>query len=139
MISVSIVDGGGRIVEILLLLKSLIPLGFSEPAAWDYYKLPSLLTYYVPQDHQKLQASLSVAVNSIISIVTGSTSSSFRKICLQALQVSRRLGLLKSARVLMTFYYLTQCYAQSFQKHYLILSYCCPTQYQACGVLRNIY
>ncbi|GAB5578144.1 type 2 DNA topoisomerase 6 subunit B-like isoform X4 [Prionailurus iriomotensis] len=38
------------------------------------------------KDHQKLQASLSVAVNSIMSIVTGSTSSSFRKICFQALQ-----------------------------------------------------
>ncbi|EQB77675.1 hypothetical protein CB1_000429013 [Camelus ferus] len=36
--------------------------------------------------HQKLQASLSVAVNSIMSIMTGSTSSSFRKICLQTLQ-----------------------------------------------------
>ncbi|XP_019668280.2 type 2 DNA topoisomerase 6 subunit B-like isoform X5 [Felis catus] len=40
------------------------------------------------KDHQKLQASLSVAVNSIMSIVTGSTSSSFRKICFQALQVA---------------------------------------------------
>ncbi|XP_045871526.1 type 2 DNA topoisomerase 6 subunit B-like isoform X1 [Meles meles] len=38
------------------------------------------------KDHQKFQASLSVAVNSIMSIVTGSTSNSFRKICLQALQ-----------------------------------------------------
>ncbi|XP_039696688.1 type 2 DNA topoisomerase 6 subunit B-like isoform X3 [Pteropus medius] len=38
--------------------------------------------------HQKLQASLSVAVNSIMSIVTGSTSSSFRKICFQALQAA---------------------------------------------------
>ncbi|XP_036182395.1 LOW QUALITY PROTEIN: type 2 DNA topoisomerase 6 subunit B-like [Myotis myotis] len=38
--------------------------------------------------HQKLQTSLSVAVNSIMSIVTGSTSCSFRKICLQALQAA---------------------------------------------------
>ncbi|XP_032977624.1 type 2 DNA topoisomerase 6 subunit B-like isoform X1 [Rhinolophus ferrumequinum] len=37
---------------------------------------------------QKLQASLSVAVNSIMSVVTGSTSSSFRKTCLQALQAA---------------------------------------------------
>ncbi|XP_054553523.1 type 2 DNA topoisomerase 6 subunit B-like [Talpa occidentalis] len=37
---------------------------------------------------QKLQASLSVAVNSIMSIVTSSTSSSFRKTCLQALQAA---------------------------------------------------
>ncbi|XP_016063752.1 PREDICTED: uncharacterized protein C11orf80 homolog [Miniopterus natalensis] len=38
--------------------------------------------------HQKLQTSLSVAVSSIMSIVTGSTSHSFRKICLQALQAA---------------------------------------------------
>ncbi|XP_020938435.1 type 2 DNA topoisomerase 6 subunit B-like isoform X2 [Sus scrofa] len=38
--------------------------------------------------HQKLQASLSVAVNSIMSIMTASTSSNFRKICLQTLQAS---------------------------------------------------
>ncbi|XP_066893773.1 type 2 DNA topoisomerase 6 subunit B-like isoform X16 [Kogia breviceps] len=38
--------------------------------------------------HQKLQASLSVAVNSIMSIITGSTSSSFRKTCLQTLQAA---------------------------------------------------
>ncbi|KAM9080826.1 type 2 DNA topoisomerase 6 subunit B-like isoform 3-T3 [Megaptera novaeangliae] len=38
--------------------------------------------------HQKLQASLSVAVNSIMSIMTGSTSSSFRKTCLQTLQAA---------------------------------------------------
>ncbi|XP_045631746.1 type 2 DNA topoisomerase 6 subunit B-like [Ursus americanus] len=44
--------------------------------------------HHATKDHQKLQASLSVAVNSIISIVTGSTSSSFRKICLQALQAA---------------------------------------------------
>ncbi|EHB13806.1 hypothetical protein GW7_07213 [Heterocephalus glaber] len=37
--------------------------------------------------HQKLQASLSVAVNSIMHVVTGSTSGSFRKTCLQALQL----------------------------------------------------
>ncbi|KAG8522656.1 Type 2 DNA topoisomerase 6 subunit B-like [Galemys pyrenaicus] len=49
---------------------------------------------------QKLQASLSVAVNSIMSVVTGSTSSSFRKTCLQALQVNRKLEMLKRARVL---------------------------------------
>ncbi|XP_019500725.1 PREDICTED: type 2 DNA topoisomerase 6 subunit B-like [Hipposideros armiger] len=44
--------------------------------------------------HQKLQASLSVAVNSIVSVVTGSTSSSFRKTCLRALQAAdtRELG-----------------------------------------------
>ncbi|XP_021120179.1 type 2 DNA topoisomerase 6 subunit B-like isoform X3 [Heterocephalus glaber] len=38
--------------------------------------------------HQKLQASLSVAVNSIMHVVTGSTSGSFRKTCLQALQAA---------------------------------------------------
>ncbi|XP_047372227.1 type 2 DNA topoisomerase 6 subunit B-like isoform X2 [Sciurus carolinensis] len=38
--------------------------------------------------HQKLQASLSVAVNSVMSVVTGSTNSSFRKTCLQALQAT---------------------------------------------------
>uniref|UniRef100_A0A8C3WBG1 TOP6B like initiator of meiotic double strand breaks n=1 Tax=Catagonus wagneri TaxID=51154 RepID=A0A8C3WBG1_9CETA len=38
--------------------------------------------------HQKLQASLSVAVNSIMSIMTASTNSSFRKICLQTLQAT---------------------------------------------------
>ncbi|XP_066216097.1 type 2 DNA topoisomerase 6 subunit B-like [Saccopteryx leptura] len=38
--------------------------------------------------HQKLQTSLSVAVNSIMSIVTGSTNRSFRKSCLQALQAA---------------------------------------------------
>ncbi|PNI93518.1 C11orf80 isoform 8, partial [Pan troglodytes] len=37
---------------------------------------------------QKLQASLSVAVNSIMSILTGSTRSSFRKMCLQTLQAA---------------------------------------------------
>ncbi|XP_053780371.1 type 2 DNA topoisomerase 6 subunit B-like isoform X3 [Desmodus rotundus] len=37
--------------------------------------------------YQKLQTSLAVAVSSILSIVTGSTSRSFRKICLQALQL----------------------------------------------------
>ncbi|XP_048215598.1 type 2 DNA topoisomerase 6 subunit B-like [Perognathus longimembris pacificus] len=40
------------------------------------------------QAYQKLQASLSVAVNSIMSVVTGSTSSSFRNTCLQAFQAS---------------------------------------------------
>ncbi|XP_063083662.1 type 2 DNA topoisomerase 6 subunit B-like [Cavia porcellus] len=38
--------------------------------------------------HQKLQASLSVVVNSIMSVVTRSTSGSFRKTCLQALQAA---------------------------------------------------
>nr|XP_027800411.1 type 2 DNA topoisomerase 6 subunit B-like [Marmota flaviventris] len=38
--------------------------------------------------HQKLQASLSVAVNSVLSVVSGSTNSSFRKTCLQALQAA---------------------------------------------------
>nr|CAI9705033.1 unnamed protein product [Rangifer tarandus platyrhynchus] len=38
--------------------------------------------------HQKLQASLSVAVNSIMSIMTGSTNSSFRNTCLQTLQAA---------------------------------------------------
>nr|XP_020142045.1 type 2 DNA topoisomerase 6 subunit B-like isoform X6 [Microcebus murinus] len=38
--------------------------------------------------HQKLQASLTVAVNSIMSVVTGSTCSSFRTMCLQALQAA---------------------------------------------------
>uniref|UniRef100_A0A8C9B7G3 TOP6B like initiator of meiotic double strand breaks n=1 Tax=Prolemur simus TaxID=1328070 RepID=A0A8C9B7G3_PROSS len=38
--------------------------------------------------HQKLQASLAVAVNSIMSVVTGSTCSSFRTMCLQALQAA---------------------------------------------------
>ncbi|XP_011798151.1 PREDICTED: uncharacterized protein C11orf80 homolog [Colobus angolensis palliatus] len=37
---------------------------------------------------QKLQASLSVAVNSIMNILTGSTRSSFRKMCLQTLQAA---------------------------------------------------
>nr|XP_039326381.1 type 2 DNA topoisomerase 6 subunit B-like isoform X3 [Saimiri boliviensis boliviensis] len=37
---------------------------------------------------QKLQASLSVAVNSVMSILTGSTRSSFRKMCLQTLQAA---------------------------------------------------
>uniref|UniRef100_A0A673U2S1 Chromosome 11 open reading frame 80 n=1 Tax=Suricata suricatta TaxID=37032 RepID=A0A673U2S1_SURSU len=44
--------------------------------------------HHAAKDRQKLQASLSVAVNSIMSIVTGSTSSSFRKICFQALQAA---------------------------------------------------
>nr|XP_040139983.1 type 2 DNA topoisomerase 6 subunit B-like [Ictidomys tridecemlineatus] len=38
--------------------------------------------------HQKLQASLSVAVNSVLSVVSGSTNSSFRKTCLQAFQAA---------------------------------------------------
>lgn len=38
--------------------------------------------------HQKLQASLSVAVNSVMSVVTGSTNNSFRKTCFQALQAT---------------------------------------------------
>uniref|UniRef100_A0A8C9PVH4 Chromosome 11 open reading frame 80 n=1 Tax=Spermophilus dauricus TaxID=99837 RepID=A0A8C9PVH4_SPEDA len=38
--------------------------------------------------HQKLQASLSVAMNSVLSVVSGSTNSSFRKTCLQALQAA---------------------------------------------------
>ncbi|XP_059739092.1 type 2 DNA topoisomerase 6 subunit B-like isoform X7 [Bos taurus] len=38
--------------------------------------------------HQKLQASLSVAVDSIMSIMTGSTNSTFRKTCLQTLQAA---------------------------------------------------
>ncbi|XP_012520793.1 PREDICTED: uncharacterized protein C11orf80 homolog [Propithecus coquereli] len=38
--------------------------------------------------HQRLQASLAVAVNSIMSVVTGSTCSSFRTMCLQALQAA---------------------------------------------------
>ncbi|XP_040826739.1 type 2 DNA topoisomerase 6 subunit B-like [Ochotona curzoniae] len=46
------------------------------------------------KSQQRLQASLSVAVNSILTVVTGSTSSSFRETCLQALQASdtRELG-----------------------------------------------
>ncbi|XP_058518741.1 type 2 DNA topoisomerase 6 subunit B-like [Ochotona princeps] len=40
------------------------------------------------KSQQRLQASLSVAVNSILTVVTGSTSSSFRETCLQALQAS---------------------------------------------------
>ncbi|KAM4846202.1 type 2 DNA topoisomerase 6 subunit B-like [Thomomys bottae] len=44
--------------------------------------------YLASQAYQKLQASLSVAVSSIMSVVTGSTSKSFRKTCLQAFQVS---------------------------------------------------
>ncbi|XP_062051950.1 type 2 DNA topoisomerase 6 subunit B-like [Lepus europaeus] len=40
------------------------------------------------KSQQKLKASLSVAVNSILTIVTGSTDSSFRKTCLQALQAA---------------------------------------------------
>ncbi|XP_045711347.1 type 2 DNA topoisomerase 6 subunit B-like isoform X2 [Phyllostomus hastatus] len=44
--------------------------------------------------HQRRRASLAVAVDSIMSVVTGSTSRSFRKTCLQALQVAdtRELG-----------------------------------------------
>ncbi|XP_023593886.1 type 2 DNA topoisomerase 6 subunit B-like, partial [Trichechus manatus latirostris] len=38
--------------------------------------------------HQKLQAFHAVAVNSIMSVVTGSTNSSFRKMCLQAFQAT---------------------------------------------------
>ncbi|XP_023566504.1 type 2 DNA topoisomerase 6 subunit B-like [Octodon degus] len=38
--------------------------------------------------HQKLQASLSVAVNSIMNVMTGSTRSGFRKTCFQALQAA---------------------------------------------------
>lgn len=41
------------------------------------------------QAHQRLQGSLSVAVNAIMSVLTGSTCSSFRNTCLQALEVSR--------------------------------------------------
>ncbi|XP_021572129.1 type 2 DNA topoisomerase 6 subunit B-like [Carlito syrichta] len=44
--------------------------------------------HQVSKAHQKLQASLSVAVNSIMSIVTGSTSSRFRNMCFQALQAA---------------------------------------------------
>ncbi|XP_067604261.1 type 2 DNA topoisomerase 6 subunit B-like isoform X7 [Pseudorca crassidens] len=44
--------------------------------------------HHAVKAHQKLQASLSVAVNSIMSIMTGSTSSSFRKTCLQTLQAA---------------------------------------------------
>ncbi|XP_028370895.1 type 2 DNA topoisomerase 6 subunit B-like [Phyllostomus discolor] len=44
--------------------------------------------------HQRRRASLAVAVDSIMSVVTGSTSRSFRNSCLQALQVAdtRELG-----------------------------------------------
>ncbi|KAM9222007.1 type 2 DNA topoisomerase 6 subunit B-like [Dugong dugon] len=38
--------------------------------------------------HRKLQASHAVAVNSIMSVVIGSTNSSFRKMCLQAFQAT---------------------------------------------------
>nr|KAF6281602.1 hypothetical protein mPipKuh1_001642 [Pipistrellus kuhlii] len=44
--------------------------------------------HQVAKVHQKFQTSLPVAVNSIMSIVTGSTSYSFRKTCLQALQAA---------------------------------------------------
>ncbi|CAH6793506.1 Gm960 [Phodopus roborovskii] len=40
------------------------------------------------QAHQRLQGSLSVAVNSIMSVLTGSTCSSFRNTCLQALEAA---------------------------------------------------
>ncbi|KAK7813239.1 hypothetical protein U0070_005144, partial [Myodes glareolus] len=40
------------------------------------------------QAHQRLQGSLSVAVNAITSVLTGSTCSSFRNTCLQALEVA---------------------------------------------------
>ncbi|XP_044537978.1 type 2 DNA topoisomerase 6 subunit B-like [Gracilinanus agilis] len=40
------------------------------------------------KSQQKVQASIPVAVSSILSIVAGSTSSSFRALCLQTLQVS---------------------------------------------------
>ncbi|XP_006861125.1 PREDICTED: putative uncharacterized protein C11orf80 homolog [Chrysochloris asiatica] len=44
--------------------------------------------------HQKLQAAHAVAVESILNVVIGSTSNSFRKMCLQALQAAdtRELG-----------------------------------------------
>ncbi|NP_001413915.1 TOP6B like initiator of meiotic double strand breaks [Rattus norvegicus] len=44
------------------------------------------LHHQAAKTHQRLQASLSVAVTSIMSVLTGSTSSSFRKTCLQALE-----------------------------------------------------
>ncbi|CAO2584210.1 Type 2 DNA topoisomerase 6 subunit B-like [Lemmus lemmus] len=40
------------------------------------------------QAHQRLQSSLSVAVNAITSVLTGSTCSSFRNTCLQALEAA---------------------------------------------------
>ncbi|KAL1787321.1 type 2 DNA topoisomerase 6 subunit B-like isoform X2 [Sigmodon hispidus] len=40
------------------------------------------------QVHQRLKGPLSVAVNSIMSVLTGSTCSSFRKTCLQALEAA---------------------------------------------------
>ncbi|XP_049993544.1 type 2 DNA topoisomerase 6 subunit B-like [Alexandromys fortis] len=40
------------------------------------------------QAHQRLQGSLSVAVNAITSVLTGSTCSSFRNTCLQALEAA---------------------------------------------------
>eukprot|EP00069_Balaena_mysticetus_P012845 bmy_07816T0 len=92
-------------VSISVLLLSVLLRVFSECIYVNKSKCP---LYVMISAHQKLQASLSVAVNSIMSIMTGSTSSSFRKTCLQTLQVSRRLGMLKSARVLMTFYYLSE-------------------------------
>ena len=57
------------------------------------YGLP--LPCFIPQAHQKLQSSLSVAVDSIMSIMTGSTNSTFRKTCLQMLQVGKDQRCLK--------------------------------------------
>uniref|UniRef100_A0A8C2YUN3 Chromosome 11 open reading frame 80 n=1 Tax=Chinchilla lanigera TaxID=34839 RepID=A0A8C2YUN3_CHILA len=50
--------------------------------------LDQILEQHDQAAHQKLQASLSVAVNSIMTVVTGSTSGSFRRTCLQALQAA---------------------------------------------------
>ncbi|XP_049748555.1 type 2 DNA topoisomerase 6 subunit B-like [Elephas maximus indicus] len=44
--------------------------------------------HQVAKAHQKLQASHAVAVNSIMSVVVGSTNSTFRKMCLQAFQAA---------------------------------------------------
>ncbi|XP_011246937.1 type 2 DNA topoisomerase 6 subunit B-like isoform X2 [Mus musculus] len=46
------------------------------------------LYHHDAKTQQRLQASLSVAVNSIMSVLTGSTRSSFRKTCLQALEAA---------------------------------------------------
>lgn len=46
------------------------------------------LHHQVAKTHQRLQAPISVAVNSIMSVLTGSTCSIFRKTCLQALEAA---------------------------------------------------
>lgn len=85
-------EGGGNTVGIRLRLKSPVPLGLSGPVAWGCHRWWSPLHLHCCQAQHRRQTSLAVAVDSILSIVTGSTSRSFRKTCLQALQVRGALG-----------------------------------------------